>query len=177
MPDDRVIRAGTLPDYGGRATYPEREGLYAWVYAMLQGLGLSDGDTVLDVGAGYCDLDVYLRSQGWFGRYVPVDACIDPGVDLEVWRPSHAADYVVCVDTLEHVREWRSLVTAMRGAARKAVVVTTADADSIDVLAMHESHVSAITGADLASVGLSSVSHPLGHPVPHYAQLVGWWRR
>lgn len=167
MPD------GVVEDYGGPEHYHDRVQMYAWAYATLRSLGLAHGDIVLDLGAGYCDFDMYLRQQGWFGRYVPLDACIDPALDLETWTPPYEAQWIVALDVLEHLHEWRRLVGYAVEYATKGVVVSTADAATIDVLAMHPSHVSALRAVDLADAGLTVDTHDLGA----YRQLVGWWRR
>lgn len=161
---------GVVEDYGGPATYGQRVGQYDWAIAAMARLGLADGDVICDLGAGYCDLDVRLRSRGWWGRYVPVDGWIDPRIDLETWEPFDA-DFFVAIDVVEHLHDWRAMVHRAQSHARKGMIVMTPDAETVDVLAMHPTHFSALTGADLEAEGFH-VSHP---QLPDYLQLGAFW--
>jgi hypothetical protein len=164
---------GVVHGYGGLETLGERLWQYHWAVQTMSALGLTNNDLIVDVGAGMCDLDYVLRQRGWFGRYLPVDASIDPAIDLDVWFPTFEADFYVCIDTVEHVHDWRRLVLHLMGHARKGVLVTTADAETIDVLGMHPSHVSALTMDDLCSTGLVVTNKPV---LTHYRQLCGFWK-
>lgn len=145
---------------------------------VLHRIGLKQCDTIVDLGAGMCDLDYTLRQRGWFGRYVPVDGDLDPSVNLETWYPTFGCDFYVCIDTTEHLHEWKRLIRVMKECARKGVVVSTADADTVDVYAMHPTHVSAQTRPDLEAQGLVTMSLPLVDPNTQetaYTQSLGFW--
>ncbi|PJN25677.1 hypothetical protein [Kitasatospora sp. CB02891] len=54
--------------------------------------GLSGRHSLADIGTGYSELDMCLRTaHGWQGRYVSVDRGTGP-VDLEMWSPPIFAD-------------------------------------------------------------------------------------
>lgn len=161
---------GIVEDYGGPETYSQRVSLYSNVIDRMASLGLQTGDVIVDVGAGYCDFDMTLRTRGWFGRYVPIDGYINPNIDLETWEPFEA-DFFVCLDTVEHLKDWSGLIQRMKSRARKGVLVSTPDASTVDVFAMHETHLSALYPADLVSEGLAVSRHDLGQ----YHQMVGMW--
>jgi hypothetical protein len=163
---------GVVEGYGGLSTLHERVWQYHWTVQTMAALGLAEGDLIVDVGAGMCDLDYVLRRRGWYGRYVPIDGDLDPEIDLEYWFPSYEADFFVCLDTVEHVHDWKRLVLHLMGMARKGVLVTTADAATIDVLGMHPSHVSALHLSDLHDLGMVAVNTP---NLNHYRQLCGFW--
>lgn len=88
-----------------KGTYEYRCLRYAAVYEILLILGLQPGDLIVDVGAGMCDFDRYIRSvRGFDGRYLPIDGAIQ-GFDLNTWRPDLRADFYICLETLEHLTD------------------------------------------------------------------------
>lgn len=139
-----------------RGTMEYRFVRYSAVADELYAMGMGDGSLLVDVGAGACDLDFYLRTErGWKGRYLPVDASID-GTDLEVWRPPVRADYFAAVEVLEHLVNARALAVHMIGAADGGVVVTTPNTDVLGTQAVRDmdaTHVRPIFGAELGSWG------------------------
>lgn len=159
--------------YGGEATYDQRQTLYDMVLAGMITNGLAERDLVVDVGAGNCDFDMTLRRHGWFVRYLPIDVEID-GTDVAqpFWSPPEA-DWFVLIDVVEHLRPWKRVVRKCQRAARKGVLVSTADAESVDVLGMHESHVSAVSGDALGRLGFGVARSLIGGGV--YLQLNGLW--
>ena len=60
----------------------DRKPEYAHVAMKLFELGMETGDMLLDVGAGPCDMDRFLRQVvRWHGRYVPLDGATH-GIDF-----------------------------------------------------------------------------------------------
>lgn len=142
-----------------RRPYFERKARYQVAADRLSRGGLNDRDTVVDVGAGWTELDICLRLEhGWRGRYVPVDGWID-GVDLETWEPDHSREWFVALELLEHLAHPRRLVEAMKAKATKGVVITTPNPDVVDVLAMDSTHVTVLDRTLLESWGLYTTVH------------------
>lgn len=107
MDETRIARRQAAVRYLWQRTgsYEQRCVRYEAVADELFAARLGDQHLLMDVGAGTCDFDTYLRvDRGWRGRYLAVDASID-GVDLETWRPEVRADYVTAIEVLEHVRQ------------------------------------------------------------------------
>lgn len=138
------------PAYG---SYSDRVQEYRVVAAALLRAGLKDDDLIVDVGAGSCDLDHWLRTGvGWRGRYLPIDGAVQ-GVDLREHRLTIPADWYVSVETLEHLPDAEQTVERMRGLARKGVVVTTPNADTHDVTATDPTHCRPIHPSELEAWG------------------------
>lgn len=138
----------TTPTYG---TYENRIPEYAVIARQLQLMMIRDGDSVLDVGAGSCDLDHYLRTEvGWRGQYVPVDGSL-MGDDLDEWEIPEGVqfDWVVCCETIEHVDDPARLFAQLVRAARQGVIVTTPNPAVVDVLAVDPTHKVAVYSGDL----------------------------
>jgi hypothetical protein len=108
---------------------------------MIEHGGLADTDTVIDVGAGWTELDYCLRSEfDWRGRYMPVDGSLD-GVDLNVWSPPRDAEWFVALEIVEHVYDPCRLIRAMQERALKGVIISTPNPETTDVLGMDPTHV------------------------------------
>lgn len=140
----------------------ERTGCYEFraerysptVKEMLR-IGLKDTDTVYDIGAGMTEFDYCLRTEGQFkGRYIPVDGCID-GTNLEHWRPPRDAEYFVALELLEHLDYPEDLVGRMQTFCKKAVIISTPNPLTTDVLGMDRTHKTPITPAMLSNWGFS----------------------
>jgi hypothetical protein len=137
-----------------------RTGKYEWrrvrylaTLNALQGRGLADHHTVIDVGAGWTELDVCLRVDGgWRGRYIPVDGCVD-GTDLEVWTPWRDADFFVALELLEHLEDPERLARELQRATTSALIVSTPNPATTDVLGMDSTHVTPIRAEELAGWG------------------------
>lgn len=139
------------PTYG---TYEDRVPEYRLIGAALKVAGLVDDDLIVDVGAGCCDLDHWLRTgMGWRGRYLPVDGAVQ-GIDLNAgWLPDVPADWYVSTETVEHVYEADRLIAAMQGLASKGVVISTPNADSHDVRLTDPTHVRPVYPGEMLSWG------------------------
>lgn len=122
------------------------------VYDEMVKMGLADGDTVYDLGAGRCDFDKFLREQGWAGQYVPVDGSID-GTDLQTWMPPGYADFFVAIEVIEHLHRPWPLLRWMQVMSRKGAVVTTPNPLTTDVLGMDYTHVTPVYAASLEYFG------------------------
>lgn len=144
-----------------------RTGCYEWrcqrydaALAAMYTVGLDDDCTVLDVGSGWGEFGVRLHAgapqpgsvaRGWtnpYGapslppsraRYIPVDAGND-GTDLETWFPPRRVDYVVALEVIEHVRRPARLLAKLASAATRAVIITTPNPETTDVLGMDATH-------------------------------------
>lgn len=140
-----------------------RTGKYAWRceryaaawWAMHRTGGTDSADIALfDVGAGATEFGRYLYGQGYRGRYWPLDASID-GLDLDAWVPPRPADYFVALELLEHLSDpWR-LVRCMQAAARRAIVVSTPNPETTDVLGMDATHRTVIAAGSLEALGFT----------------------
>ena len=161
-----------------------RTGKYEWRrerYAaaadlmLAQPVGLEHSDTLVDVGAGWTELDYFLRAErDWRGRYVPVDGGID-GTNLEWWGPPRNAEWIVGLEILEHLHSWPFVLTWMKRAARKGVVLSTPNPRTTDVLGMDPTHVVAIEPYELAALGFTVEERSFyGQPAD---SLFAWWLR
>jgi hypothetical protein len=137
-----------------------RTGKYEWravryraALEAMRSLGLDDSHTVMDVGAGWTELDHCLRVEGgWRGRYVPIDAGHD-GTDLEHWTSPRPADFFVALEVVEHVRYPGRLIGAMQMAAARGVILSTPNPETTDVLGMDATHKVAVGRSRLESHG------------------------
>jgi hypothetical protein len=121
-------------------TYDFRCIRYAIVAQHLVKLGLKDDDLLVDVGAGRCEFDHFLRTElKWRGRYVPVDGSLD-GTDLEHWTPHIEADFFVAIELLEHLLNPFRLIKELEQTAKKGVVITTPNSAVVDTLAIDHTH-------------------------------------
>lgn len=152
-----------------------RTGKYAWRCARydaalesMHRIGLSDDDTVFDVGAGMGEFGARLHTGAFqFGedrykgsesfpssraRYVPVDAALD-GADLEHWAPPRKAEWFVALELLEHLRNPSRLLIDMTIAATKGVIISTPNEDVVDTLALDPDHKTIIRRSMLELAG------------------------
>jgi len=138
-------------------TYEQRMPEYKTVAWALETMGLRDDMTVVDVGAGSCDFDHYLRTGlGWRGRYIPIDGSLD-GTDLNSWvAPLNrlVADFVVSIETVEHVHDPKRLIQQLVNLADIGVAITTPNPDVVDVFAVDPTHVAEVPTEMLESFGL-----------------------
>jgi hypothetical protein len=160
---------------GRRATYADRRRRFQVVGDLLvHHLDLQPGDVVVDLGAGHCQLDFYLRAEmGWQGVYVPVDGVL--GTDLDSFSPREMGfvpDVVVCMETLEHLKDPERLLGLIY--AKRGVLVTTPNAKVVDVLGCDKDHRSVVTEEMLHSRGFTTEEHQMfGTP----KDTVVAWRR
>ena len=153
------MQSAAVDEYLARRTgsFETRAVRYRAALRALTERGLSDDSTLYDIGAGWTELDVVLRTDGsWRGRYIPVDlgTC---GSDLETWVPPRRADFAVALEVLEHLEHpWR-LVDEPQ-AAVDVLVVSVPDPDSVDVLGMDPTHRTVIGRRDLEARGFTVTS-------------------
>jgi hypothetical protein len=139
----------------------ERTGRYEWraeryrrAADVIYRNGLFHENTVYDIGAGMTEFDYLLRDEyKWRGRYIPIDQGIDPNHDLETWVPPRTADYAVCLEILEHLRNPARLVRALQQKV-SVIVVSVPNPRTVDVLGIDPTHVSIISQTFLESLGL-----------------------
>lgn len=130
------------PTYG---TYWDRRPEYQAVWDVLHGMGLGDGDLIVDVGAGPCDMDRFLRTEArWNGRYWPIDGAVQ-GVDFREaepcdYLPRGRVDWLVCIETIEHVPRKMNLLEHLIDRAGKGLVVTTPNGEVLDVASLDPTH-------------------------------------
>lgn len=121
-------------------TFDQHAVRYRHTARWLSENGLSDDDTLLDVGAGMTELDYVLRAEhGWRGRYIPLDAGVGD-IDLETWVPYRPVEWAVGLEVVEHMRDPDRLLRMMLSCARRGVAVSVPDPRSVDVLAIDETH-------------------------------------
>ncbi len=133
-----------------------RTGKYSWrcqrydgVIEKLYMMGLRNGDSVVDIGAGREEFHKRLQEWGWEGNYIPLDASID-GIDLNEWSTTEPADFFVAIEFLEHIHNPFRLMQEIVANARKGVAATTPNPKTTDVLGMDATHVIAINTWDFA---------------------------
>jgi hypothetical protein len=116
---------------------------------------LDDSMTVFDIGAGMTEFDYTLRAEyNWRGRYIPIDGGID-GTDLNYWQPAREGHWFVALELLEHLTNWRYLVSAMQDKATQGIVISTPNPRTTDVIGMDPTHVVAITPQMLETHGFT----------------------
>jgi hypothetical protein len=137
-----------------RATYEERKRRFRDVAQVLvREIGLASGDTLVDLGAGHCQFDFFLRAEiGWMGRYVPIDGSFD-GTDLETWEPKGQADVYVLMETVEHLDDPLRLLRILN--PRRGIVLTTPNPATVDVLKCDPDHRSQVSAQELREMGYS----------------------
>jgi hypothetical protein len=168
------------PTYGSAM---DRAPEYSIVKKRLDEMGLDHGDTLVDVGAGDCAFDGFLRRDGWSGQYVPIDGSIQ-GLDLDSkhWSAEDLAcfvpaDWYVAIEVLEHCDDWRYPLRLMMERARKGVVITTPNPDVVDVLAVDPTHRSPVPRAELhRTPGMASDLVTL-NARGKGDTIVAWWEK
>lgn len=164
-----------------KATYEFRARTrYKGVFDALLSLGLQDGHSIFDAGAGDCQFGRYLFERGWRGRYDPVDASIN-GADLDCWKPGDTSvTFCVAIEVAEHLIRPMDFIQHMKNAARQGAVITTPNCRVVDVLACDETHVSIITPQQLERLGFEVTTASWfseQHNPGQQDTLVGAWRR
>lgn len=135
--------------------YEYRRERYAPTVREMQRMGLSDSDTVYDIGAGMTEFDYCLRTEGDFkGRYIPIDGGID-GTDLDMWVPPREADFFVALEILEHLVWPQGLILKMQNSCRKGIIISTPNPMTTNVLGMDRTHRTEIYPAMLSKWNFS----------------------
>lgn len=115
--------------------------------------GLTNDDTIMDIGAGWTEFDYCLRKEfDWRGRYIPIDGGID-GTDLEDWHPARLVEWMVGLEIIEHMEDPDVLLSRMWVSATKGVVLSTPNPRTTDVLGMDDTHKSEIHASWLKERG------------------------
>ena len=141
-----------LGDRTGKYEY--RAVRYRAAIDWMKSVGLTDNDTIVDVGAGMTEFDYCLRAEyGFRGRSIPVDGGID-GTDLNVWVPPREAHFFVALEIIEHLYDPMRLVREMLAKAMRGVVVSTPNPRTTDVIGMDPTHVTAVHAKELENAGL-----------------------
>lgn len=140
MTDADLMRA--CDDYLASRTgcYAYRMIRYEAAADLMFDRGLSDTDTVLDVGAGWTEFGRYLREEGWAGRYWPVDGW--QGIDLEEWRLEREVTWSVALEVIEHITQSMAsdLIASLKTWSSRGVIVSTPNPLTTDVLGMDATH-------------------------------------
>jgi hypothetical protein len=170
----RADRIGAGEEYLRSRTgcYDYRAVRYNAAVSRMVDMGLDDDSLVVDVGAGWTELDFCLRTDwGWRGRYYPVDGMLD-GTDLESWVPPRRADFFVALEILEHLRSPGTLLENLIANANRGVVVSVPNPRTTDVLGMDRTHVTVVREEMLCAHGLTVEEHSFyGKPRD---SLFGW---
>lgn len=167
-----------------KATYEFRARTrFSGVFDKLLALGLSDGHSILDAGAGDCQFGRYLFESGWRGRYEPIDATIGDGIDLNHYCSTlgeRKTSFCVAIEVAEHLIDPLLFLRKLQGAANLGVVITTPNCRVVDVLACDATHVSIITVPQLEQLGFEVTTASWfseQHNPGQQDTLVGAWKR
>lgn len=133
--------------------YEYRRVRYIAAVDLMKWAGLSDSQTIYDIGAGWTEFDYCLRVDGKFkGRYIPVDGGID-GTNLEEWIPPRRADWFVALELIEHLNDPGRLLFEMIDLADKGVILSTPNPYTTDVLGMDDTHKTIVWPQYLQNMG------------------------
>lgn len=173
-----VRRIAEAEEYlrGHTSAHFERAARFRAASERLRASGLDDADILTDLGAGYTELDYFLRAEyGWRGRYVPLDVWVDGSFDLATWRAARPVDWYAALEVLEHLEDPEDLVRRMAETALKGFVVTTPNSAMVDVLAQDPTHVTPLDEKTLQGWGMTTSLHNF------YGQyqdgVLGLWRK
>jgi hypothetical protein len=138
---------------GGRySTYEFRSIRYEAVLESLRLLGLKEGDSITDVGGADGEFGKYLSEHFPNIHYKVVDGMID-GTDLNKWEPAEAADFMVSIEVIEHLKTPRNFLRTLNEFSKKGVVLTTPNPHVTDVKAMDATHISEVFPVDFYAEG------------------------
>lgn len=138
-------------------SYEYRSVRYEAAAAELTAMGLSDTDTVVDIGAGMTEFDYHLRTTRHFkGRYIPIDGGID-GTDLNYWKPQRQYDYAVALEILEHLDDPESFIRRLQRRVTRGIVVSVPNPRTVDVLGIDPTHVTVVPFGMLSRSGFMVV--------------------
>jgi hypothetical protein len=155
-------------------TYGFRCQRYDAVIDQLRVMGMRDADSIADIGAGRMEFARRLRERGHVGMYVPIDGVID-GTDLNTWDPVDHTDWVVSIETIEHLHKPEHFLMKAKVMARYGVVVTTPNPDHVDVIALDPTHVSPVSIRDLGQWGFEYEERSMF--TKDKDTIIGWYDR
>ncbi|MFC4562366.1 SPASM domain-containing protein [Nocardiopsis mangrovi] len=136
-----------------RSPSPTRRRRFDHAADLLIKGGLNDDDTLVDIAAGWTELDQVLRiDHRWRGRYIRVDGAMD-GVELNTWEPPFAREWFAALEIIEHLADPARLVSELVNAATKGVIITTPNPAVIDVRAMDPTHITPVSREELEAWG------------------------
>lgn len=155
--------------------YRRRCERYAAAYQVMQANGgLTDNDILLDLGAGWTELDIYLRrEQDWRGRYWAIDGWM--GLDIAKFLAPREVDWTVLLEVVEHFVpfEAETVVARAKMTSQKGVVLTTPNPATTDVLGMDADHKFHVFGSWLVERGFKvEVQSLYGQPDD---SLLAYW--
>lgn len=125
-----------------QGTYEQRVPRYKAAVKQLLTMGLDDDSIILDFGAGWCEFDYYLRrSKDWKGRIINVDGAINGQELNRIYKSDYTdVDFVVCLETIEHLEKPGETIFELENYVTSGLVFTTPNPETVDVLAMDETH-------------------------------------
>lgn len=161
----------TCPSYGSQQ---DRVPEYDVTWQILRRGGVTDRDLIVDVGCGDQGLDIYLRRLAAFrGQYLGLDGSIQ-GIDLNFWEPPHRADWFVALEVIEHLEKPAHIIRRMLRYADKGVIISTPNADVVDVLAVDPTHVTPVGIKDVEEWGMEHQEFAMNPGRGEGDTLFGW---
>lgn len=146
----------TCSDYQASRTsdYAFRCIRYDKVFLKMLQLGFVSMDGILDIGCGNKDFAKRLGELKQTFFYHGLDGAID-GRDLNEFTGGRGwfHDFVVAIEVIEHLNDPDKHLHNWFETARKAVVITTPNPRTVDVLGCDPTHVSVVTPEMLEARG------------------------
>ncbi|WP_432092607.1 phosphopantetheine-binding protein [Streptomyces sp. bgisy100] len=155
-------RIAMAEDYlrGHVSLHHERASRFRAASDRLRRHGLTDEHLLIDIGAGYTELDYYLRAEfGFRGRYVPADVWVDGSFDLGTWAPPRPFDWYAALEVVEHLEDPRTLIKRLKEWAGEGFVLTTPNKKVVDVFTQDPTHLSDLDEETLQSWGMQTTLH------------------
>lgn len=161
-------------------TYADRVQEYRAVHEVLKKMGLKNDDLIVDVGAGPCDFDRYLREAGWHGRYWPIDGAVQ-GVDFttddpDEYLPVGRVDWVVCIETIEHIPARMEMLSALRDRVGYGLVITTPNGEIMDVSQLDPTHVDSYDTQTFTDAHMQVFGVTFSPERPQPDTLIAYWQ-
>lgn len=146
-------------------SYDERAIRYRITAHIMLRMGMTLGDSVLDLGGGDAEMEKCLREEfGFEGVYYNYDYTTENDLyEFIALAHEFCPDFIVSLETIEHLQPFyaRRLLRVARETAITGVVMTTPDATVQDVLAMDDTHLWGATARDFEAAGYEVQTHTL----------------